>query len=434
MLPVIEQIHREARSRGTSFRVCDNERIEGPTLRLDGGDRVSFASCSYLGLEFHPDVVEGCVDAARRYGTQFASSRAYVSPRIYQELQDALCGIFDAPTLMVPSTTLGHQIALPVLATEKDAILLDNQAHRSVHIGATLARAGGATLETIAHRDLDDRLLETLQRLSREHDTVWFAIDGVYSMYGDVAPVGLLRQALDVAPNVRLYVDDAHGLSWAGEHGRGHFLSRMPMSSRMVLATSFAKGFGAGGGCLVFPDQAELERVQMTGGPYFFSGPTQPPMMGAALGSARVHLSPEIVGLQRALAERVQLFNALMHEFDLPLLSTNESPIFFLKIGSQEAMFDIARRVEEDGFYINVSHFPAVPAKRAGLRLAITTMHSKEQIRGVAQSLARRIPEAFRAHGIVREELDALYHRAVPRESWGDRTSAVRQAAGALQG
>jgi 7-keto-8-aminopelargonate synthetase-like enzyme len=419
MLPQIEQIHREARRRGTSFRIAGNERIAGPTLRLNGQDRLSFASCSYLGLEFDPRVVEGCVDAVRRYGAQFATSRAYVSPPVYREAEDAMRRIFDAPTLLVPSTTLSHQIALPVLATERDAILLDNQAHRSVHIGAMLARDGGATMETIAHRDLDDRLLETLERLSRVHRTVFFAIDGVYSMYGDVAPLGLLRRALEVAPNIRLYVDDAHGMSWAGTHGRGHFLSRMPLSPRIVLATSLAKAFGASGGCLVFTDEAERERVQMTGGPYFFATPTPPPMLGATLAAAHIHLSDEIGVLQQALAERVQLFNALLHEFHLPLLSTNEGPIFFLKVGNQEAMFDIAGKVEEDGFYINVSHFPVVPAKRAGIRIAITALHGKDQIRGLAQSLARHLPETFRQHGIEREELDALYARALPRESWG---------------
>lgn len=419
MLPQIERIHREARRRGTSFRVAQNEQINGPTLRLNGEDRLSFASCSYLGLEFHPRVIEGCVDAVRQYGAQFATSRAYVSPPIYREAEDAMRQIFDAPTLLVPSTTLAHQIALPVLVTEQDAILLDNQAHRSVHIGAALARDGGATVETIPHRDLDDRLLETLERLSRAHRTVFFAIDGIYSMYGDVAPLGLLQRALEVAPNIRLYVDDAHGLSWAGTHGRGHFLSRMPLSPRIVLATSLAKGFGASGGCLVFTDEAERERVQMTGGPYFFSTPTPPPMLGATLAAARIHLSDEIGVLQQALAERVQLFNALLHEFDLPLLSTNESPIFFLKVGNQEAMFDIARKVEEDGYYINVSHFPVVPVKRAGMRIAITALQGKDELRGLAQSLARHVPETFRAYGIEREALDALYARAIPRESWG---------------
>jgi 7-keto-8-aminopelargonate synthetase-like enzyme len=418
-LQQIEQIHREARRRGTSFRVCENERINSRVLRLDGTDRVSFSSCSYLGLEVDPRVIEGCVDAARRYGAQFASSRAYVAPPIYREAEDSMRRIFGAPTLLVPSTTLAHQIALPVLATEHDAILLDNQAHRSVQIGAALAKESGATIETIPHRDLDDRLLETLERLSRAHRTVFFALDGVYSMYGDVAPLGLLHRALDVAPNIRLYVDDAHGLSWAGTHGRGHFLSRMPLSPRIVLATSLAKGFGASGGCLVFTDEAERERVQMTGGPHFFSTATPPPLLGATLASAQIHLSDEIGVLQQALAERVQLFNALLHEFDLPVLSTNESPIFFLKVGSQEAMFEIARKVEEDGFYINVSHFPVVPVKRAGLRIAITALLSKDEIRGLAQSLARHVPETFRAYGIEREALDALYARALPRESWG---------------
>lgn len=251
MLPKIEQMHREARRRGTSFRISENERIDGPMLRLNGQDLVSFASCSYLGLEFHPRVIEGCVDAVRQYGAQFATSRAYVAPPIYREAEEAMRRIFAAPTLLVPSTTLAHQIALPVLATEHDAILLDNQAHRSVHVGAALAQGGGATVETIAHRDLDDRLLETLERLSRAYRTVFLAIDGIYSMYGDVAPLGLLRRALDVAPNVRLYVDDAHGLSWAARTAGGTFYRgcRSPRASCSPPRWPRGSGRAAGAWC-----------------------------------------------------------------------------------------------------------------------------------------------------------------------------------------
>ena len=166
-------------------------------------------------------------------------------------------------------------------------------------MAATLARAAGARVETVKHRELE-RAIDLAAALARRHDTVWFAGDGVYSMYGDLAPVGLLRQLLDAAPNVRLYIDDAHGMSWAGTHGRGSFLSRMPdPDRRVVLATSLNKAFAAGGGVVVFPTREERERVRTTGAPLVFSGPVQPPMLGAALASARIHLSDEIVGLQR---------------------------------------------------------------------------------------------------------------------------------------
>jgi 7-keto-8-aminopelargonate synthetase-like enzyme len=286
-LSIVEGIHREARERGVLFQVADDQPLRDRTIRLNGRDLVTFGSCSYLGLEFHPALAQGVLHAVRRYGTQFSQSRGYASAAPYAELEELLSTVFGGHALVAPSTSLGHQMVLPTLATEKDAILVDNQVHRSVQVAATLAQASGARVETIRHRELDARLLDTAARLGRTHRTVWFAIDGIFSMYGDFAPLGLLRQALDAVPNLRLYVDDAHGMSWAGEHGRGWFLSRFPLGERVVLGTSLVKAFAAGGGAFVFASAAERDRVRLCGGPYVFSGPMQPPMLGAALGSAR---------------------------------------------------------------------------------------------------------------------------------------------------
>ena len=203
-LSIVEGIHREARDRGVLFQAAEDQPLRDRTIRLNGRDLVTFGSCSYLGLEFHPALAQGVIHAVRRYGTQFSQSRGYASAAPYAELEERLSTLFGGHALVTPSTTLGHQMVLPTLATEKDAILVDNQVHRSVQVAATLAQANGTRVETIRHRELDARLLDTVARLARTHRTVWFAIDGIFSMYGDFAPLGLLRRALDATPNLRL--------------------------------------------------------------------------------------------------------------------------------------------------------------------------------------------------------------------------------------
>ena len=418
-LSIVEGIHREARGRGVLFRLADDEPLHGRVIHLEGRPRVTFGSCSYLGLEFHPALIRGVTDAVRRYGTQFSQSRGYASAAPYGELEELLSTLFGGHALVAPSTTLGHQMVLPTLATERDAILVDNQAHRSVQVAATLAQANGTRVETIRHRELDAHLLEAVARLARRHRTVWFAIDGIFSMYGDLAPLELLRRVLDAAPNVRLYVDDAHGMSWAGRHGRGWFLSRVPLDERVVLGTSLVKGFAAGGGAFVFASAEERERVRLCGGPYVFSGPMQPPMLGAALGSARVHLSDEIAGLQGTFAARAALMDALLREHGLPLLVRNEGPIFFLRMGRAEAAMTVAQRMMEEGWHLTISTYPSVPQRRAGIRLAVTALHTPAEILGVVEALARHVPRALAEHGISRGELDDLFRDAVPAESWG---------------
>src|SRR5262249_5714848 len=147
-------------------------------------------------------------------------------------------------------------------------------------------------------------------------------------------------------------------------------------SERVVLATSLNKAFSAGGGSIVFASAEERERVRICGGPMVFSGPIQPPMLGAALASARVHLSAEIVERQEALAQRVAHCNERVRAARLPLLSENASPIFFIGLGLPEVAFEVAQRMLSEGHYVCVSAYPSVPMKRSGIRLTLTATHS----------------------------------------------------------
>jgi 7-keto-8-aminopelargonate synthetase-like enzyme/predicted N-acyltransferase len=415
-LATVEALHEEARRRGLFFLTASDQELSGRTVTIADRQVVSFSSCSYLGLERHPRLIAGVHDAVDRFGTQFSSSRGYLSAPPYAKLEALLSQLFGGHALVTSSTTLGHQVALGVLATEKDAIVMDHQVHHSVHMAATLARAGGTQVEIVKHGELE-RAEEVVLRLAQKCKTVWFAIDGVFSMYGDMAPIGLLQRILAVAPNVRLYVDDAHGMSWAGENGKGSFLSRMPLTERMVLATSLNKAFSAAGGCLVFPTAAERDRVRMTGGPMVFSGPVQPPMLGAAIASAEVHLSPEITGLQNALTERTSLANQMLRDAGLPLLVENESPIFFIRCGLPRAAFKIAEKCLADGYYVNVSTYPSVPMKRAGIRLTLTAAHDLADVAGVIERLAEHVPAVMREENVTMEQLTEQFARALPKDN-----------------
>ncbi|APR76505.1 2-amino-3-ketobutyrate coenzyme A ligase [Minicystis rosea] len=413
-IATIDSIHQEAIRHGLYFLDPDDEELHGRTFSLEGRELLSFASCSYLGLEHHPDLVAGVVRAVTRYGTQFSATRGFVSAPPYAELEALMSEVLGGHALVCSSTSLGHQSALGVLATEKDAIVLDHQAHYSIQQAAQLTRTAGCQVEIVRHGELD-RVLSVVERLAKQRRTVWLAVDGVYSMYGDLAPVDLLREALQIAPNVRLYVDDAHGMSWAGEHGRGSFLDRMKLSERIVLATSLNKAFAAGGGCLLFTSAEERQLVRKTGGPLFFSGPLQPPMLGAAIASARLHLSAEIYVRQAMLRERVLLANRLIREAGLPLLVENESPIFFLRLGLPRLAFEVARRLMAEGIYVTPSVYPTVPMRRGGIRLSITAAHTTADVRLVIDRLAAHIPAVLSEEGLSIDFLDQEFSSALPR-------------------
>jgi len=409
-LEIVARMHADARDRGVFFQTISDAELNGRSIELNGQTLVNFGSCSYLGLEFHPDMIEGATDAARRFGTQFSCSRGYLSIPLYEEVEAQFAKIFGGPVMIAPTTTLGHLAAFDALLTEKDALVMDHQVHQSVQQAARLVQARGTTVRIVKHEDIE-RAVGIVHELRHQHRTVWFATDGVASMYGDYAPFALLRQLMDVAPNVRLYVDDAHGMSWAGQYGRGSFLKHIPLGPQVVVATSLAKGFGAGGAVLVFPSVAERDQVRMCGGTLLFGGPIQPPMLGAIRAGAKIHLGDELPELQRALRERVSLANRTIHAAGLPLLADNDIPIRFIPMGVPRVAAEIAQRMTVRGYYVNVSMFPTVPLRRAGIRVSINANHTTEQIEGMIGSLAEVANDVFREEGVDRREIDELFSR-----------------------
>jgi len=397
-LELLDTILTQTASRGLLMRTAGDEPLDGRTVVLDGRRVLNFGSCSYLGLELDPRLQEGVVEAVRRYGTQFSSSRSYLSAPAYLELEALLEQLFGGPALVAASTSLGHLSTLPVLVGPRDAVLLDQQVHQSVQLAANLLRTQGTTVELVRHDRLD-ALERRVGELAASHRHVWYMADGVYSMYGDLAPLEELGAMLDRHEQLHLYVDDSHGMSWYGRHGRGYALEHLPIRERMVVTASLNKAFACAGAAIVFPDEETRRKVRTCGQTLIFAGPVQPPMLGAALASARIHLSPEIDALQAALRERVELATALMQEHELPLVAPSATPIRFVGCGVPGTVAAAGARLLEAGYYTNAAPFPAVPMKRGGIRTTLTLHHSREDIRGLVEAMADTLPGVLAEHG-----------------------------------
>lgn len=397
-LEILRTMMGEAAERGIVHHVAEDAALNGRTFQVAGRSLLHFGSCSYLGLEVDERLKEGAIEAVRRYGTQFSSSRAYVSAPPYAELEALLVRIFGGEVLVTPSTSLAHLAALPVLVDADDAVIFDQQVHHSVQAALHQVRIQGSTVELLRHNQME-LLAERIDRLRLSHRRVWYLADGVYSMYGNLAPLGILEGLLERFEQLHLYLDDAHGMSWSGPHGRGYVLGHMRAHERLVVATSLNKAFAAAGGALVFFDPELHRKVRICGGPMIFSGPIQPPMLGAALASARVHLSDEIASRQAGLRERIQLCNQLLAARELPIVSPSEAPIRFIGLGLPRVVYNMVARLQEDGLFTNTATFPAVPMGRSGLRFALTLHHTPEDIERLVNSLAHHLPLALEEEG-----------------------------------
>jgi 7-keto-8-aminopelargonate synthetase-like enzyme len=411
LLDACDAVGAIARDLGLGLLQAEDERLDGRHVRIEGQRLLHFCSCSYLGLELDPRLVAGAIDATRRFGTQFSVSRAFLSAPPYAELEARLDALTGGCCLVTPNTTLASAAALPSLVREHDAVLLDHQVHMTVQQVVPLLQRIGARVELVRHGALE-RVEERIRALRGRHRRVWLLLDGVYSMHGDLAPLEALGLLLGRYEELHLYVDDAHGTSWTGRHGRGHALEHLsgPERERAVVALSLNKSFGAGGGALVLPDEATRRRVRHTAGPLLFTGPLQPPTLGAALASARIHASAELERLQAELQERIGFTNARCRELGLPLLFPSEAvPIRFIGLGPRAASVALAAQLRERGLLASCALFPAVPAHQTGIRFTLTRHHTQGDVERLLEEIARCLPSALSAGGVTRADVERAF-------------------------
>ena len=150
------QIAQDAAHNGIAHLSTQDSRFSNNLIKVNNKMTANFGSCSYLGLEFDDRVKAGAIDAIDRFGTQFSSSRAYVSLGLYEELESLFKDIFQGNhTLVTPTTTLGHIAAIPVLVKDEDCVILDHQVHSSVQGAVNMLKARGIHVDMIRHNNME---------------------------------------------------------------------------------------------------------------------------------------------------------------------------------------------------------------------------------------------------------------------------------------
>jgi 7-keto-8-aminopelargonate synthetase-like enzyme len=135
--------------------------------------------------------------------------------------------------------------------------------------------------------------------------------------------------------------------------------------------------------------------VWLTGGTLTFSGPIHPAELGSAVAAAGIHLSEEHVDRQARLIQQIELVRDLLTTYQLPVMSWERTPIWFVRLGRHDQAIDMAQRLMNDGFYVNPSAFPAVPRNYGGIRFTHTLYQSNDQIESLIAAIARHLPEVI---------------------------------------
>lgn len=390
----IFEIISKGTANGIGQLYTEDEFYDKTTITFNEQQCVNFGSYSYLGLEHDLRLKNAAIDAIQRYGIQYPSSRTYVSTTLYKELEELLAKIFNVPIVLSTTTTLAHIAAMPVILDEGDVIIMDQQVHSSVQFMVSNMKQHGIASHIVRHNSVSE-LEEKILTLSNSSNRIWYMCDGVYSMYGDTAPLKELERLLEKHKKFHVYIDDAHGMSWAGKNGAGYVLSEMRFHPKMVLITSLNKAFAAGGAVIAVHNEALAQRIKTCGGPLIFAGQHQMSSLGAAIACAKIHLSEEINSMQEELNEKIQYCHDLLIAANLPVISNGDSPIFFVGVGLPKVGYNLVKKMMESGNYVNLAIFPAVAETCTGVRFTIVRNHSFVQIQEMVRNLALNFEKAL---------------------------------------
>jgi glycine C-acetyltransferase len=359
----------------------------GPNRVIEVAGRavVNFGSDSFLGLDQDPRVQQAIRRGVATWGAHNGASRAFASVRANTEAEDKLAAwLGTEATLIYPSVTLANLGAVPGLVGRQDVLVVDEQAHNSIQEGAKIARANGVRVLSFAH--CDPAALEKALAEAGDYRCAVVALDGVYSMSGELPPLAELN-AVALRRRAVLYVDDAHGTAVMGRQGRGTVLDALGSYDNTLVVGSLSKGFSCAGGFIGCTREMKL-LLKMRSNTYIFGGPVTPPYLEAVCTVCDILRSGEYDQLIGRLQHNLGRLSAGLTRMGLTVLG-GRTPILSVLVGDEEHTLNAGNFLFEHGYYVQSVTFPAVPYHAGVLRIQVNANHLPESIDGLLKAMAK---------------------------------------------
>lgn len=348
----------------------------GREMVVAGRRVVNFGSDSFLGLDQDERVKEAVRRGLEAWGTHNGASRAFASVAAAVQAEQKLADwLGTEATLIYPSVTLANLGAIPGLVGKQDLLVIDEQAHNSIQEAAKIARANGTRVLSFSH--CDPASLARILDSAGAYRCALVAIDGVYSMSGELPPLAKLNEVC-LSRRAVLYVDDAHGTGVIGTRGRGTVLDALGSYDNALVVGSLSKGFSCAGGFIGCTRQMK-QLLKMRSNSYVFGGPVVPPYLEAVSVVCDVLNSDEYEGLIGRLRAHLRRLRQGLKELGLAFAG-GQTPIVSVLVGDEGDTLRAGSLLFERGYYVQSVTFPAVPYHAGVLRIQVNANHTDAQV------------------------------------------------------
>lgn len=355
-----------------------------------------FCSADYLGLAHDPAVIAAAHAALDSHGASVSSVPAIAGMTdVHQALEQQLAKLTRTEAcVLFPTGHAANIGTIGALCGSRDLVVVDKQIHYSFIEGI---RTAGCRWESFRHSD-PDHLAHVLERAQarRSDRGVLVAIEGVYGVDGDVAPLEEL-QAVATRFGARLMVDDAHATGVIGPGGAGT-AARLGLPPPDIVMGSLSKSLGSFGGWIA-TDRATAAFLRYFAKSIVFS--VGLPAMQAAAASAAI----ERIGSDQNLLERLHRnrrhFSEAVDALQLPRACVSGSAIHSVLIGSEPILRDVVRDLFEQGVWAEGLPVPAVARGEERLRFRVRACHELQDIEHAVEATGR----VLRRHGVIAEKI-----------------------------
>ncbi len=372
------------------FRLLDGP--ARPVVTMEGAERIMLGSNNYLGLTGDERVIDGARAALETYGTGLTGSRLLNGTiRLHIELEREIAEWIGTEDALVFTT--GHQTNLGTIGTilgPGDTVIADSGAHASILDGCIQSKA---KLRPFRHNRID-KLERALERAAGDGGGILVAVDGVFSMEGDIAPVDQIAE-LCRAHGARLLVDDAHGAGVLGARGSGT-PELLGVEELVDLRTgTFSKSLASCGG-FVAGSAEVIDYLRVSARAYLFTASAVPAAVGAALAALRIIRSPDGPPLFSAVLDNArylrdglealgfavvapQQLSSPTAQLDAPGVVDGQivTPIVPVLVGDDWKAVLLWRALYDAGVFVNTALHPAVPPSGALLRTSVMATHDR---------------------------------------------------------
>ncbi len=356
------------------FTVVMEEIISPTRAKIKGRETVLAGTHNYLGLTFQEEAIKAAQTALAEQGTGTTGSRfANGTFSGHRHLEEQLADYLGLGHCVVFST--GYQANLGAISAlahpGSDVILIDADCHACIYDGCQLSGA-----ETIRFRhNSPESLDKRMARLDPELKGRLVCIEGMYSMFGDVAPIKEFAEVTHKHGGM-LYVDEAHSFGVYGSTGRGCSEADDMMEHIDFYSGTFSKSLASIGG-FVASRHKELEYLRFSSRPYMFTASPSPANIASATAALTAIRSKHEI--RTKLWENVARLHGSIKQLGFTL-AADPAPVISVLFPNREIAFAAWSFLLEQGVYVNLAIPPGTPNATSLLRLSVSAAHNGDDL------------------------------------------------------